>query len=191
MVCLVFYFVRAIDGGSALRQWILMAHDIYVRDGNTLAIAGKSYPCVIGKSGLAAVGEKREGDGKTPRGVFPLRQVYYRPDRVKPPQTRLPIVALKPSDGWCDDPADAAYNTYVTLPFAASHEQLWREDHAYDLILVVGYNDAPAQPGKGSAIFMHLRHDDGRGTEGCVALSEADMREVLAVLTPGSRICIE
>ena len=161
-----------------------MAH-LLVKNG-IVKLEGRAFPCAIGRAGLTA--DKREGDLMTPLGTFPLRTVYYRADRLEMPQTRLPVVALSPDDGWCDDPADACYNQHVRLPYAGRHEQLWRADHLYDLILVIGYNDAPVVPGRGSAIFMHIRRPDGVGTEGCVALERADLLEVLAQLGPDSTI---
>lgn len=83
-------------------------------------------------------------------------------------------------DGWCDDPASPCYNKLIILPDAARHEELWREDNIYDLIVVVGYNDAPAISGKGSAIFIHLLRPERTPTQGCVALTEEDLRAVLA-----------
>ena len=150
---------------------------------STLEIGGKTFACSIGRGGIAPVGEKREGDLKTPSGEFALRCCYYRPDRMEAPKTALPLIALTPNDGWCDDPVHAFYNQPVKLPFASRHETLWREDHVYDLIIPLGYNDGiegPIIKGAGSAIFMHLMRDDGVGTEGCVALSREDLLALLS-----------
>ncbi len=155
-----------------------------------IEVDGVHYPCTIGRNGIAAVGEKREGDLKTPTGSFPLRCVYYRPDRVEKPQTELPIIALTPEDGWCDDPSHPSYNTHVKLPFAARHEKLWREDHVYDLIIPMGYNDENIVPGNGSAIFMHLMREDGVGTEGCIALKKADLTALIQHFTKATHIRI-
>ena len=140
--------------------------------------AGRDFRCALGRSGISA--EKREGDGATPLGVLALRRVFYRADRGPRPGAAVPVEPLAPSDGWCDDPADAAYNQPVTLPFAAGHEQLWRPDAVYDIIGVLGWNDAPVRRGLGSAIFLHLARPDFAPTEGCVALALADLRTVLA-----------
>lgn len=157
----------------------------------TLEANGVTYACSIGKGGLVASDAKCEGDLKTPKGVFSLRCCYYRPDRVTPvPITALPFTALSPSDGWCDDPASAQYNQPVQLPFAASHEKLWRDDHAYDLIIPLGYNDAPVIAGKGSAIFLHCMHDDGKPTAGCVALRRDDLLRLLPHLSTDTVIRI-
>ncbi|HEY3918458.1 MAG TPA: L,D-transpeptidase family protein [Stellaceae bacterium] len=144
--------------------------------------------CALGRGGVSA--QKHEGDGATPVGGFVLRRVLYRPDREPPPQTRLPGLAIKPSDGWCDAPADAAYNRPVHLPYPASAEALWRADHVYDLIVVLGYNDAPVVPGQGSAIFLHLATQDYAPTAGCVALARADLLAVLGEADAASRVIV-
>lgn len=159
--------------------------------GGTLRIAGLSYPCMLGRSGISA--NKREGDGATPAGTFALRQVRYRPDRLSRPATALPILATTPSDGWCDAPGDAAYNTAVTLPYAASAERMWRDDEAYDVLAVIGYNDAPPISGLGSAIFLHVMRSGTNGplpTSGCVSLLRDDLLTVLTRCGPATTITI-
>ena len=140
----------------------------------------------MGKAGLKPAGDKLEGDGASPIGVWPVRRVYYRPDKGPAPETGLPVIALKPGDGWCDDPGEALYNRLVPLPCPGSHERLWREDGLYDLVAELGFNDDPVVPGKGSAIFLHVARPGYLPTEGCVALAEADLRLVLARLSGGS-----
>jgi L,D-peptidoglycan transpeptidase YkuD (ErfK/YbiS/YcfS/YnhG family) len=146
------------------------------------------WPCAIGAGGVT--GDKREGDGATPLGCFVLRRVLYRPDRLARPETALPVAPLAPEDGWCDDPEDPAYNTPVRLPYGASHERLWREDGIYDLIVVLGHNDAPPVAGKGSAIFLHVAKPDYAPTSGCVALALTDLLSVLAEAGPETRVCV-
>ncbi|KXV63186.1 hypothetical protein AD949_07770 [Acetobacter orleanensis] len=138
----------------------------------------KVMSAVIGRNGLTA--QKHEGDHATPIGIFPLRKVYYRADRIEKPQTILPVEPLSRNDGWCDDQHNSDYNRFIKLPHPARHEQLWREDNVYNLIVVMGYNDSPIVPGRGSAIFMHLQRPDRTPTEGCLALSESDLRAVLS-----------
>lgn len=138
----------------------------------------KIMSAIIGKNGVTS--SKKEGDNATPLGLFPLRRVFYRADRVTKPLTSLPVEILSPKDGWCDDPQCPDYNKKVMLPTPANHELLWREDHVYDIIVVIGYNDSPAIPGRGSAIFMHLQRPNLAPTEGCIALSLPDLRTVLA-----------
>ncbi len=149
----------------------------------------QEYPCALGRSGVRT--EKREGDGATPAGTFPLRQVLYRPDKLSPPACGLPMRALAPTDGWCDDPLHSGYNRLVTLPFNASHEALWRDDNLYDLIVVVGHNDDPPQAGLGSAIFIHCATADYAPTEGCVALAGATLLELLPRLNSDFALRVE
>lgn len=146
------------------------------------------YRCALGRGGIVA--DKVEGDGGTPVGNFPLRRVLFRPDRLPPPATGLPVETLSPGRGWCDDPSHPAYNRPVDLPFPASHEELWRKDGVYDLIVILGHNDDPPVPGKGSAIFMHVARPGYEPTEGCVALALPDLLRVVALLGPGDRIRI-
>lgn len=145
--------------------------------GDALTFQGKSYRCAVGKNGFAT--EKKEGDGCSPIGSFALRECWYRADRLPAPQTHLPLRIITENDGWCDDVTHPEYNQHITLPFAASHEKLWREDHVYDLIIPLGYNDVPIVKGKGSAIFMHLAKQNYSGTEGCIALAKEDLLEIL------------
>lgn len=156
----------------------------------TLTIGDLTVACVIGRSGPIAASGKREGDGATPLGVWPIRAILQRPDRVgECRRCSLPWRWIRPGDGWSDDPADPLYNRPVKLPRATSAENLWRDDQAYDVIVILGHNDSPPVPGAGSAIFFHIwvPGDDGapKPTEGCVAIASQSMREVLARLRPG------
>jgi L,D-peptidoglycan transpeptidase YkuD (ErfK/YbiS/YcfS/YnhG family) len=162
--------------------------DLAVFANGLARLGGMTYSCVLGRSGITA--DKREGDLATPLGIFPLRQVFYRADHGPAPVTALPCRALIPQDGWCDDSADPAYNCHVRLPYAGRHERLWREDGVYDLVLVVGYNDNPVVPDRGSAIFIHLARPDFSGTEGCVAFARHDLLVILAQLSPDNRVII-
>lgn len=144
--------------------------------------------CAIGPGGVTI--KTGEGDGVTPLGTFPLRRVFYRPDRVEKPVTGLPLVALEENHGWCDEPTHAAYNTLISRPFPASHETLWREDGVYDVIVELGYNDDPVIAGHGSAIFIHIAHPDYRPTQGCVALAKADLLDLLAGCKDGDMLVI-
>ncbi|MBM3571541.1 MAG: hypothetical protein FJX52_04135 [Alphaproteobacteria bacterium] len=138
---------------------------------------GRTLPCVLGRSGIRI--DKREGDGATPGGIFGFRRVLYRADRLAKPMTALPIAPIGRDDGWCDDPVDPFYNKPVRLPFGTSHERLWRDDRLYDLILVIGHNDDPVIPGRGSAVFVHLARSDLGPTAGCVAFTSADLLSIL------------
>ena len=155
----------------------------------TLVCGNASYPCALGRSGVSKT--KTEGDGATPVGTFPLRRVFFRPELLDWPETKLPVAPIDPNDGWCDAPASPEYNKLVRMHFPESAEYLWRDDHVYDLIVVIGYNDAPVVPGKGSAIFMHIAKPDYAPTEGCVALALEDLSAVVKHLDASSLITIE
>jgi L,D-peptidoglycan transpeptidase YkuD (ErfK/YbiS/YcfS/YnhG family) len=144
----------------------------------TLVFGGGVFRAALGRGGLRA--DKTEGDGATPLGMLPLRLVFYRADRITKPRTTLPLEPMSPADGWCDDPAHPAYNTRVTLPHAARHERLWRDDPLYDMCAVLGWNDTPVVAGRGSAIFLHVARPDYAPTEGCIALSPGDLATLLA-----------
>ncbi|MEK9899939.1 MAG: L,D-transpeptidase family protein [Alphaproteobacteria bacterium] len=153
----------------------------------TLSFGDARFACALGRAGVVA--DKREGDGGTPAGRFPLRALRYRVDRLSTAETGLPAAPIAESDGWCDDPADPArYNRPVTLPYAGSAEKMWRDDALYDLVVILGHNDDPPVPGAGSAIFLHCASPDLGPTEGCVALPRATLLKLLPRLTPETMI---
>jgi L,D-peptidoglycan transpeptidase YkuD (ErfK/YbiS/YcfS/YnhG family) len=154
-----------------------------------LRFQSKFFRCTIGSAGFT--NDHKEGDKKTPVGKFRMRECWYRADRIAAPQTGLPLKIITPTDGWCDDPKHTSYNRHVQLPFAASHENLWRDDLIYDIIVPIGFNDDPVIPGKGSAIFFHLAKPNYTHTLGCVAVIMPDMLEILKECTPDSYLSIE
>ena len=143
-----------------------------------LRIPGQQWRCCHGRGGLTD--HKSEGDGATPTGLLKLRRVLFRADRGPTPRSTAPTEPIAPNDGWCDDPSDPRYNRPVRLPYPGHHEELWRQDGLYDIVGVLGWNDAPVVRGLGSAIFLHVARPDYTPTEGCVALSAPDLRAVLA-----------
>lgn len=153
-----------------------------------LDMGDRRVRCALGPGGVIPAAVKREGDGATPAGVWPLRRVLYRPDRGPTPRTELPVASLSPDDGWCDAVDDPAYNRPVRLPYPASAERLWRDDGLYDLIVILGHNDNPPVSGMGSAIFLHVARPDYAPTEGCVAVARDDLLELLAQAAPGDAL---
>ena len=133
--------------------------------------------CALGRGGVRR--HKREGDGATPEGTWPIRKILYRRDKLQLPGLAWPAAAIGPDDGWCDDPTSPLYNTAVTHPHSASAERLWRDDDLYDIIAVLGYNDRPLVPGLGSAIFLHVAHPGYAATQGCIALKKQDLISLL------------
>lgn len=152
---------------------------------------GRLTRCALGKTGVIEAKSKREGDGKSPLGVWTIRRVLYRPDKGEAPQTGLPTRALERDDGWCDAPEDPAYNRAVKLPHPASAEHMWRADDVYDLVCILAHNDDPPVSPLGSAIFLHLAKPDYSPTEGCIALSRDDMLELLSLAKIGDALAIE
>ena len=167
-----------------------MASDLVdlVYQAGRLTWPGGSARAVCGRGGVRA--DKREGDGASPAGIYPLVASYYRPDRVARPRTGLELTALCPEHGWVDDPEDPLYNRPVLLPYPARHELMWREDGLYDFVVVIGYNTDPPVPGLGSAIFLHVARPDFAPTEGCIAVERDVLAELLSRIGPGSTITI-
>jgi L,D-peptidoglycan transpeptidase YkuD (ErfK/YbiS/YcfS/YnhG family) len=162
--------------------------DIRIISRSELEFDGKTYRCAVGANGFTDT--PKEGGKATPLGIYPLRECWYRADRMAKPATLLPLKVIHEDDGWCDDPTQPEYNRHVKLPYCGSHENLFREEHVYDIIVPIGFNDSPVVPGKGSAIFLHLAHADYSPTLGCVAVALDDMLLILEKLTLQSRIVI-
>jgi len=138
---------------------------------------GEIHRATVGAAGVRV--HKHEGDHATPAGLLELRRVLYRADRMKRPVANVPREPISPDDGWCDDPWSPRYNTRVRLPIDARHEVLWRDDDVYDVIGVLGWNDAPAVKNMGSAIFLHVARPNLASTEGCIALPLPTLLRVL------------
>lgn len=153
-----------------------------------VVIAGNLIlPCILGRSGARF--RKREGDGATPRGIWRLRRIFVREParRYLGPLPRRPVTR---NNGWCDDPSDRNYNREVRLPYPASHETLWRDDHLYDVFATLDHNERPRRRYGGSAVFLHLADPGGRPTAGCVALSRKDLLKLLPLCGPHTRLVI-
>lgn len=162
--------------------------EIFVYANGSVLWDGHRARCALGHGGVHQ--DKREGDGATPAGRFPLRRILYRADRIAAPDSGLPIRPIAPDDGWCDDPADRNYNRPVNLPYPGRHERLWREDGLYDVVTVLGHNDDPVVPGRGSAIFLYVAGPGWQPTEGCVAMALDDLLTLLAATVPGDVIVV-
>lgn len=162
---------------------------LYVCSNGRLHTRSHVYRCALGRNGIRK--KKREGDGFTPAGRYPIRRLFYRADRLDRPNTKLPVQKIEPHDGWCDDPSDIAYNQPVVLPYKASAESMWRQDGLYDLVVILGHNDNPAVPKAGSAIFLHIASFNYDPTEGCIAVALHDLQSVLLELDIHSEIQID
>lgn len=152
------------------------------------AYGGKVWRAAVGRSGIAV--KQAEGDGVSPIGCWPIRHVLYRADKLKvPPVSVFPTEEIAVDDGWCDAPEHPDYNRPVKLPFAASHEEMWRRDDLYDIVVVLGQNDDPVVPGAGSAVFLHVASPGYGSTAGCASMSRQDLLEFLAMAGPETRLC--
>ncbi len=151
-----------------------------------LIASGRVIDCALGRGGIKSI--KREGDGATPLGVMGLISVYVRRDRLQRVRSGLKVRAIGSKDGWCDAPGDRNYNRRVPLPYGASHEKMLRDDHLYDVVIVLDANIRPRRPGMGSAIFLHLARPGYAPTEGCVAVGRQDMDWLLPRLSSRTKL---
>lgn len=171
-------------------EWVVISDDNDDRKGRLIG-PNFDVPCALGSGGVIGADDKQEGDGKSPTGSWPIRRIFYRPDKEEVPVSKYPVSAISPEMGWCDAPTDSAYNQLVRYPWRASAEQLWREDDVYDLIMVLGHNDDPVRPHKGSAIFVHVAREDYTPTEGCIAIAHNALRKLIALVDINDRIVIK
>jgi L,D-peptidoglycan transpeptidase YkuD (ErfK/YbiS/YcfS/YnhG family) len=142
----------------------------------------------IGRTGFALPGEKIEGDGKSPTGVFALGQLYTYEATVN---TSLPFIQTNSEDKWIDDPNHENYNTHIRgNTTAKSFEHLKLSSIDYKYCMVIEYNTHPVVKGKGSAIFFHLATPNYDPTAGCVAIQESDMDKILLWLDPNKQKAI-
>lgn len=153
-----------------------------------LMIGQVTIPCRIGRAGVTRT--KREGDGKTPIGVLRPLRGFWRADRRLKPLTLLPMQPIRQHNGWCDAQGHGQYNRLVRRPFAASHEEMWREDHVYDVVLELDWNVLPRKQGRGSAIFLHLMNEAKGPTAGCIAVSASRINWLMERLSRHTRIIV-
>lgn len=158
-----------------------LRHEDMVLTPTGLRFRGRIYPCSIGRGGVVA--DKREGDGGTPAGVHRIMGGYHRPDRL----SRAPFWSqpIGPRDLWSDDSGDPDYNHLVKAPWRFSHEKMRRADPLYDLVLITDWNWPRAQPGRGSAIFLHSWRRPGYPTAGCIAFARNDLLRIAGGIEPG------
>ncbi|MGR3616950.1 MAG: L,D-transpeptidase family protein [Paracoccaceae bacterium] len=147
---------------------------------------GRTIPCSIGKGMLS--NDKKEGDGATPIGDHLVEAVFYRPDRLRPPNPWA--IPIGPWDLWSDDPAHANYNSPVKAPYPHSHEKMRRADPLYDIVIVLDWNRCPPVADRGSAIFMHQWRRPGFPTEGCIAVKRSDLLWLTERIAPGCRLIV-
>jgi L,D-peptidoglycan transpeptidase YkuD (ErfK/YbiS/YcfS/YnhG family) len=160
---------------------------ILLKNKHTVKFDDFEFKCCIGKNGLTKF--KKEGDGKTPKGIFKIEHLYFRKDRIKKPLTKLKCIEIKRNMGWCDDVKNKKYNKLIKINKNCSHEKLFRKDKKYDLLIPIKYNFNKIIPGKGSCIFIHLT-SDYKPTAGCIALKKKDLLILLKLINKNSKIII-
>ena len=142
--------------------------------------------CAVGKRGVNL--KKKEGDFITPIGLYKIKYILYRKDRIKKIQSRLRKIIIKKNMGWCDDPNSKKYNKLINLPFKDSSEKLFKRESIYDIILVLNYNMNPYEKKKGSAIFIHVANKSYKKTKGCVAIKKTELLKIIKEINKTSVI---
>ena len=146
------------------------------------------FKCALGKNGIKK--KIKEGDKITPKGIFKIKSVYYRQDKIKKILTKVKKIKIKKNMGWCDDSQSPFYNKQVKLPNRFGYEKLYREDNLYDIILILNYNTKPIIKNKGSAIFVHVGNKFYKKTRGCVALKKDHLIKLISQIKMNTKIKI-
>ena len=161
---------------------------IIVKNPGYLIYKNSKFRCSLGINGIK--NKKKEGDGITPKGIFKLKKIYYRNDKVKNIVTKVKKIKITKDMGWCDDPKSKFYNKLIRLPSKFGHEKLYRRDDIYNLIIVLDYNMNPVTKNKGSAIFIHLAKKNYKPTQGCVGLKQNDLIKLVKMIKKNQKIKI-
>tara|TARA_B110001452_G_C15181380_1_gene410347 strand:+ start:434 stop:934 length:501 start_codon:yes stop_codon:yes gene_type:complete len=155
---------------------------------NYLNYLNYKVKCALGKRGIGK--KKKEGDLITPKGVYKIKYLLYRKDRIKKIKTTLKKVILKKNMGWCNDTKTSKYNKIIELPFNYSHEKLYKRNNIYDIILVLDYNMNPIKKNKGSAIFIHVAKKKLDKTEGCIAVKKRELITIIKRIKKNTKVKI-
>ena len=161
---------------------------IFIKNKQTLTIDKFKFKCCVGKNGTT--NNKKEGDKKTPKGIFKIENLYFRKDRLEKPSTSLECIEIKKNMGWCNDIRfPKKYNQLFKIKKKIKHEKLKRKDYKYDLLIPIKYNFKNTVVGKGSCIFIHLTKNY-KPTAGCVAIAKKDFLILLKIIKKNSKIKI-
>tara|TARA_Y100001970_G_scaffold153157_1_gene187610 strand:+ start:1640 stop:2134 length:495 start_codon:yes stop_codon:yes gene_type:complete len=161
---------------------------IIVKNKHSLQIDEFKFKCCIGRKG--STNNKKEGDKKTPKGIFEIENLYFRKDRTKKPTTLLKCIEIKKEMGWCDDVCfPKKYNKLIKINKGIKYEKLKRKDYKYDLFIPIKYNFKKPINGLGSCIFIHLT-ENYKPTNGCIALKKKDFLIMLKLIKKNSKIKI-
>ena len=161
---------------------------IFVKNKHTLQIDEFKFRCCIGKNGSTK--DKKEGDKKTPKGIFGIENLYFRRNRIKKLSTLLNCIEINKNMGWCDDVRfTKKYNKLFKIDKKTKHEKLNRDDYKYDLLIPIKYNFKNPIVGKGSCIFIHLTKNY-QPTLGCIAIRKNDFLVMLKIINKNTKIKI-
>ena len=161
---------------------------IIIKNKERLIYGDFLFKCCVGKKGLT--NKKKEGDKKSPKGIFNIEDLYYRKDKVNKPNTSLKCIPIKKNMGWCDDINNKKYyNKLIKIKKNIRHEKLFRKDNKYDLLVPISYNRKKRVIGKGSAIFLHLTNNYNK-TDGCIALKKNDFLILIKLIKKKTKIKI-
>ena len=161
---------------------------IIVKKTGYLKYKNLKFRCALGKAGIK--NKEKEGDNITPRGIFKITKIYYRPDKIKKIKTFVTPIKIKKNMGWCDDSKSNYYNKQIKLPNKFGYERLHRHDNLYDIILVLDYNTNPTVRGKGSSIFIHVSKNSYKKTKGCIALKKKHLLKLIPLIKKNTKIKI-
>lgn len=155
---------------------------------NQLKIDDFVFKCSIGLNGLSS--NKKEGDLKTPKGLFGIGNLYYRKDRIKNISSNLNSKIITKKLLWCHDLSSKKfYNKLVYKNKKLKGESLYRKDHKYDLLIPIKYNTYKRIVGKGSCIFLHITNNY-KPTAGCIAIKKKDFLILVKIIKKNSKIDI-
>ena len=160
---------------------------ILLKNKHTVQFDDFKFKCCVGREGLTK--NKKEGDFKTPKGIFKIENLYFRKDRIEKPLTKLKCIEIEKNMAWCNDQKSQKYNKLTKIDKNISYEKLFRKDHKYDLLIPIKYNFNKISPGKGSCIFLHLTKNY-KPTAGCVALNKKDLLIILKLINKNTKIKI-
>ena len=161
---------------------------IIVKKPGYLIYKDSKFRCSIGINGIK--NKRKEGDGITPKGIFLLKKIFYRSDRIKNFKSRVKRIKITKNMGWCDDPKSYYYNRLVKIPNKFSYEKLYRKDNIYNIIIVLDYNLNPIIKNKGSAIFIHVANKNYKSTQGCIGLNQNDLLRLIELIKNNEKIII-
>ena len=148
----------------------------------------KKFVCFVGKNGIGS--KKREGDLITPRGKFKFKKVFYKKKELNKIKTRIPKTEIKKNFAWCTDSNSKRYNSLISKPIGCEHEDMFRKDSLYDILIVLDFNYTSPIKYKGSAIFIHCSENKTKFTEGCIAMAKKDLLELIPHITVSSSLII-